>query len=511
MPIISTGQITIVDNNDARPLTAYITANPGSQQIYTKDESTTSFSPDWTTANSNVGMELRARVFAGGTSAATDVTGALTNRKFTLTQGGTAFITGNIDGTTNAFAASSFEAGGSCTLTLDSTQAKLNLKANLKVGGPPVTIFFEGDYTDPITALTSHIIATITLSQVKTGTNAVFLNIRSPDGNILEPDAPVNATTTVRVFADLIRAAGVDDTGVNYRWFKHPFTDQIDFNHTNIADYGFINTANSGANGGTTGPAPHAGSRGNYVGGTAASPTVAAISSTNMPDGQFSDAKGMLVHHNAVVDLAIYKVEARDTDNIIYQQFFTIYDVSDPFEVKLISTAGEKLQNGVGNTDVYPILYYGSDKVTSGTGLSYEWTFYDKNGARGAFVDATRTAVAGGRNIGTHTNTSLSYDGAAITWVDGDIVKASKGSLVEYFEVSGTTHATGTVNLRAPTVNTWLPNNYATLTADKFKGGKLFVCLAKRNTSGLETAAKIALSGDDIDAKGVIFVEVTKA
>ena len=68
--LVSTGQITLVDNNDARPITAYLTANPGPQQVYTKDESSIAWLPDWTTANANVGMRIAARVFVGSTNAA---------------------------------------------------------------------------------------------------------------------------------------------------------------------------------------------------------------------------------------------------------------------------------------------------------------------------------------------------------------------------------------------------------------------------------------------------------
>ncbi|MFN4096133.1 MAG: hypothetical protein ACK4GG_05150 [Sphingomonas sp.] len=67
MPIVTTGQITIVDNNDARPLTAYITANPGPQQVFTKDESLQVYTPDWTLANANAGVVFTARAFAGAT------------------------------------------------------------------------------------------------------------------------------------------------------------------------------------------------------------------------------------------------------------------------------------------------------------------------------------------------------------------------------------------------------------------------------------------------------------
>lgn len=488
MGIVSTGQLTIVDNNDARPITAFLSANPGTQQIYTKDESSVVFTPNWTTINSNTGLEIKARVFAGSANAAEEITGQLSNKKWSYTAGGTAITTGSAP-------TSDFESGGSITVTNSSTEAKLQIKANLKVGNPPEQIFFEGDYTDPITGLVSKIIASITLTQVKTGTNAVYINMRAPDGNILEPDA---GKTSIRVFADLIRAAGVDDTGVTYRWYQSPHAaaDQIESSLSNVlTKYGALTTSqvNSGA----------AGAVGQFNG--------SAISSSNMPDGGWTDAKGLIIHHSAVVDIASFKVECRDSDGTIYQSYFTVYDVSDPYEVRLISTAGEKLQNGVGNTDVYPTVYYGATKIANTAGYTFDWYFYDRDGQRSAFVDATRTALAGGRNISANTTSTFTYDGSAITFNTGDIIKAVTSSTAEYFEVAS---ASGnTVTVRAPTANTWLKNNFANLTANKFLNARLFVCTGKRTTlgtSGPDTDSKISLSGDDIDAKGVIMVDVSK-
>jgi hypothetical protein len=488
MAIVSTGQLTIVDNNDARPLSAYISANPGTQQIYTKDESVVSFVPDWTTINSNVGLQLKARVFAGGATAPEEVTGALSNKKWSFSAGGATIVTGSAPTT-------DFETGGTLTVTNDSTQAMLTIKANLKVGGAPEQVFFEGDYTDPITGLVSRIVSTITLTQVKTGTNAVYINLRAPDGNILEPNAN---KTQVRVYADLIRAAGVDDTGTGYRWYQtpHAASDQIDGNLPSVTSkYGALTTAQVNASA--------AGVIGQYNG--------AAITTSNMPDAAFIDAKGLVIHHSAVTDIQVFKVEARDADGTIYQQYFTVYDVSDPYDVVLISTAGEKLQNGVGNTDVYPTVYYGAARQTNTSGFTYNWYFYDRNGQRAAFVDATRTALAGGRQITANTTTTFTYSGTAITFAAGEIIKANVGGIAKYYEVAS---ATGnTVTIRAPTTNTWLTNNSATLVANAAVNGYLFVCVGMRTTtgtSGPDTDSKISLSGDDIDAKGVILVEANK-
>jgi hypothetical protein len=488
MTILSTGQLTIVDNNDARQITAYISANPGVQQIYTKDESSVTFTPNWTTINSNGGLELKALVYASRAGSPEDITGQLTNRKWTTQAGGTALVTG-------AASAADFEAGGTLTVTHSTTVSLLQVKANLKVGNPPEVIFFEGDYTDPVTGLVSKVITSISLTQVRTGTNAVYINLREVDGDTLEPDT---GKSTVRVFADLVRAAGVDDSGVTYRWYQSPHgaPDQIDGNLSGVAaKYGLLTTAQVAASA--------TGAIGQF--------NSVALTTTNVPDSGWTDAKGIIVHASAVVDIGNFKVEIKDSDGTIYQTYFTLKDVSDPYEARLISTAGDKLQNGVGTTDVYPQIYYGAEKVNNTTGMTFVWYYADRSGQRGAFVDTTRTAVSGGRTISANTVNSFTYSGTAITFSAGDIVKANLAGSAEFFEVASSSG--NTVTVRAPTTNTWMANAFVNLTANKYLNGAMFVCVATRTTvgtAGPDSDSKITVTGDDVDAKGVITVEVNK-
>lgn len=507
MPIVSTGQITIVDNNDARPITAFIGITPAAQQIYTKDESAVSFTPDWTTANSNTGVELRAFVYAGRTSSSEDVTGQLTNKKFTYTVGGAALASGAAD--TNFWNNTSSTPGaiGYQTVTDSGGVYRINIRSNLKPGASttaPLNIYFEGDYTDPVTGLVSKVVASITLTQVRTGTNAVYINLRMPDGYVLEPDHPTNPKSSVRIFADLIRAAGVDNTNISYKWFESPHAaaNQIDGNLSGVTTkYGLLDTAAVGAN--------RTVAIGSYA--TGAATATAGITTTNVPDGAFGDYKGLAVSAAAVSDIGIYKVEARDGDTIVYQTFFTVYDVSDPYEIRLVSSGGDKLQNGVGSTNIYPDVFYGQDKVNNCTGWTFTWQYFDNANQRGAFVDTTKTAAAGGRNITANTTTTFTYDGAAIAFVAGDIIKAVLGAKAELFEVASV--AANVVTVRSPTTNTWVPAaNFSGLTANEFINGKLFAMLGQRSTSGVNAAQQtaIALTGEDIDAKGTVVCSANK-
>ncbi len=473
--LVSTGQITIVDNNDARPITAFITGSAVTQQIFTKDESTQTYTPDWTTTP----LTLTAKVYVGAVGTANEVAASLTNRRWST------------DLATSLGSATTYA-----------------INTNMTEATPTVTYYFEGDYTDATTGLVSHVIAQIVVSMVKTGTNAVFIQVKGQ--NVIE-EATGSTKNTVTLTADLIRAAGVDDTGITYQWFQSPHTaaDQIDGNLASVTTkYGFRDTA-----------ATLAGVVGSIgVVKTGAGGTSTAISLTNMPDGAWGDFKSITISETAVVDIGVFLVKAKDAAGTIYQQYFTVYDISDPYDTKLVSSSGDKLQNGVGSTDIFPRVFYGSLRVADVTGWSFTWYYYDKDGYRAAFIDTTRTAQAGGRNITANTSgvsAVFTYSGTAITFAAGDIIKVvTPAGAGRYYEVASGTG--NTVTIRTPVTNTWLnyTNFPAPAASNDMVNGKLYVCTASgtRTTAGgaTETAAKVTVTGDEIDAKGTIMCESSR-
>ncbi len=464
--LVSTGQITIVDNNDARPITAFITASQGTQQIYTKDESTVTSVPNWS-STPNI---LSAKVYVGGTSSAVDVTAQLANRKWSN------------DLNTSI--------GSGTTLTVNTNMDP--------VSAPSKVYYFEADYTDPITGLVSHIIAQITLTVVRTGTNAVYL---LPRGTTAIQQADGSTKNVAVVCVDLVRAAGIDTSGITYKFYESNGTVQVTTSMN--TKYGMKTTSTSSA---PTGTASDIGSN---------------LPATNA----WSAHNTLVIHETAVADIAVFRAEAKDADGNIYQCYFTIYDVSDPYEVKLISTAGEKLQNGVGSTNIYPMVWNGASQLSLGdtANWSFTWFFYDgaAPGNRAGFIDTTRTAVAGGRSITSNTagaGSVITYSGAAITFAAGDMVKIVKGDgTAKYYEVaSGTT--TSNLTLRTATVSTFLNSPWpaASITSNEFAGGKLYVCTGSGSTAGTRTTTGtgssnfITVTGDEIDGKGTIICEANR-
>lgn len=65
-----------------------------------------------------------------------------------------------------------------------------------------------------------------------------------------------------------------------------------------------------------------------------------------------------------------------------YYDTVTFVDQTDPYQVELISTAGNIFKNGVGSTQVTCRLYQNGEVIDeNGTGFTYNWLKYDKNGS----------------------------------------------------------------------------------------------------------------------------------
>ena len=139
MPIISTGQFTIVDQNDAKPIMAFVSANGSLQQAYSKDNAAELFTPNWVSTP----LTLTAAVYVGGVNVVDGTT--VTNRKWSTT----------FDGT-----------------SISSTKTFVR-NTNFAATDVSQTYFFTCTYTDPVTNIPSRVDTQITLSIVKTGTNAV--------------------------------------------------------------------------------------------------------------------------------------------------------------------------------------------------------------------------------------------------------------------------------------------------------------------------------------------------
>jgi hypothetical protein len=500
MPIVSTGQITIVDTNDARTITAALVASSGTQQVYTKDESTLSYTPSWITSP----LTLTPQISVGGLTSAL-AWGALTNKTFALTAGGTALTTASTSTSfvNNADVAVSTPFTVTHAANGSATASTFVLTGNLKDTVATFTLFFDADFTDPATLLVTHITCQITLNSMKTGTNAVFITIR---GQTNIEEATGATKNNIAVAADLVRSGGVDTTGLTYKWYEAGGSTQITTSLPSVAtEYGLKTT--------TAGTVP-TGAPGEL--------------NVNIPTAAGNAFNTLVINESAVADIGIYKVEITDADAKTYTQYFTIYDISDPYDVNVLSSTGDKLQNGQGSTTLTPEVYYGATKVTPLTGWSFSYYLYDKNGKRAGFVDTSKVSVAGGAPITSHTtgaSATFTFSGAAVIFPLDSLIKCVKpnGDAFYYEVVGNGTTAVNTVAIKTPTVTTWLNfTDFPSPSASTdFVGGKLYGCTGGSGatagtlaTNGLRTVSvtpwQITVTGDEIDVKGRILVEANR-
>lgn len=445
--VVSTGQLTLVDHNDAKPLVSFISSSRGCSQVFTNNDGTNVFVPDWTSGGNQV---LTAYAYAGSTS---NIAASLVNKRWANTPGGTSL-------------------GSSDTYTISTNE--------LTEAAPTKTYYFEGDYSDPVTGLSTHVIASITLTLTKKGDAAVFVQL---EGSTVIQKATGTTPSTCTVEAKLYRNSGSDDTtAVQYKWSK------IVAGTT----YPLLSSGFTPGDGDVIG---------NYIFKNGADVTQAT------PADFSANVKKLNISEKSVLDIGLFKCEIKDTNtNTIYTATFVVYDISDPMDVRVLSSAGDKFQNGVGTTNLTPEVWSGSSKVASLTGWAFVWTLYDKDGNRAPFIDTAKTATA--RAISSNTTSSFTIGTAlASAPVAGDLIKvlSSDGLTIRTYEV-GASSTTTVINIRT----TGLTNAWASAvapTANQFQGGSLYCGLASRSTSG---ATVITVTGEEIDTKGTVFCEASK-
>lgn len=203
---------------------------------------------------------------------------------------------------------------------------------------------FYGSYLDPVLKLTFPVEITITLSRVANGTSFVVARAYAPGGSQFKNNQPENLT----VKAELIRGTTTDTTNLSYVWEKS----------TN----------------GTT---------------------------WTVMSGQTTDT--LTIDSDDVPSFAVFRCKITDTDTAsdtknktFTSEGVSFYDVTDPYQAVIESTAGSYFKNDTGSTILICRVYQnGSEIDTDGEDLTYTWTQTDQNG------DAVSTFSPVGATYGT--------------------------------------------------------------------------------------------------------------
>jgi hypothetical protein len=440
--LVSTGQFTITDHNDAVSITSFINSSRGVSQVFANNDGTNVFVPDWTGGGNQV---LTAYAYAG----AGNIAANLSNRKWSAdTPEGTSI-------------------GSGVTYTIST-----NL---LTEASPTKTYYFQGDYTDPVTGLVSHIIDSITLTLTKKGDAAVFVQIEGQ--TVISMSSNANAAVC-QVKAGLYRNAGTRDTSaVAYKWYKV------------IA--GVDTALVSGQADVTAGRVVFKNDAGTVQ---------------SAPSDYSANCSQLEIKETAVADVQVFRVEVKDTNtNIVYGCTFVVYDVSDPYDTIVNSSAGDKFQNGQGTTNLSPTVKMGASVIDIAS-WSFVWTLYDKDGNRSGFVNTDKTPSA--KTVSSNTTSAFVISVAlAAAPVAGDLVKVvnAAGTVIRTYEVGSSSTTTNIVIRTTGLTNAWASTTAPT--ANEFQNGKLFCVLASRSSNG---TTAITATGDDIDVKGTFNCESWK-
>lgn len=497
--LVSTGQITIIDQNDAKPITAFISANTSLQTVYTKNDTSETYIPNWASSS----LELTPKIYVGGVGTSLDLssnTVQITNRKWTRNSVGGAVI---YDGGTTTQDETSFTT--TSPFTVSANGIKLTISQNLKPDAVQYPIYFECDYVDPTTGLITHIVTSVTLSLVKTGTNAVFINIRGQ--NAIEKSTG-QTKAKIAICADLVRSSGVDRDNLTYKWYNATTGTAVQITDALATLYSITDTA------------------------TTAVPAAAGSLGTNLPAagaGNTYNASGvgngntLTISENAINDVAVFKVDITDSEGDsqnpkTYTQYFTVYDLEDPYDVRIVSNTGDKLPNGVGNTTLTPQVFYGGTPVSNLAGWEFDWILRNKAGAICSFINPNVTGWSWSgipiKSTGNSYDTSskvLTLDANPGSFTIG--TASNQTNLVKLVDVNNNAAYFTITNKTATSVTlSQFSSDFliSSIQGTTFNGGKLYHCFPDVPTTGVtrttntDVGIGITVYGEDVESKAVI-------
>ena len=319
MAIMATGQISIIDYNDALTLTGFIGSNLAKSQMFNPDNG--SYNPDWTQKN----LVLTPSLYKLGT-------------------------TNDIITSSEVVSVKWFEASGNQAITNNESYALsgqknhiLTIKRNLLSGLPARDWICEITYRDPSTNLNLIHKTSITFSRVVNGGGIADAVTWCPDGNIFKN----NSISSLTAQCDLWRGSIIDDTNVSYQWYQQDSSIDVD-------------------QGGGKGWKKLTNSPGKFLNCTSNKMTV------------FNEA----VLDFAVFKCVIKDTDsASNTYNKTFMDTISFIDNSDPIQVSIESSGGDVFKNGVGSTTLNARLFQAGNEIDlQGTKYTYNWKKFDKDG-----------------------------------------------------------------------------------------------------------------------------------
>lgn len=407
---IATGQITIIDYNDALSLTSFIGASQPKTQMFNPDNG--SYTPDWAVS----GVTLTASLYKMGSGDNIITDTGVTEIKWYNVNGGTE--TEIVADATHVFSGVKSQC--------------LTIKSNEMAGLPGKDYTCKITYTDPTINMPLVNKCGITFSRVVNGGGIADAIAWAPQGNIFKN----GSTICLAAQCDLWRGSVIDATSVTYRWFVQ---DSLIFNPTTTSAAAALNATSitvTNPTGLTVGQS--------IIVGTANAVNITAINSSTITLSaglSVAQSSGVTVKHKLydadagagwrylsadvagnytgtatnvltiydvfVNGMSVIKCVIKDTDsssntyNKCFQDTLTFIDQTDPITVVITSTGGDVFKNGVGSSVLTAVVYQAGVEIdAAGSKYAYTWSIYNSAGVLSTFSGGAATKTGKSITVG---------------------------------------------------------------------------------------------------------------
>lgn len=353
MGIIAAGQITVVDVSDAPVLNAFITASRATTQVYS--QSSGNYNPSYASTPQVLTLNLTK---AGSTAS---IVGGISSVHWYVVDGASKTEITSHENTANEYTTG----GHGETLT-----TKLNIDPNK--GSKRYEV--SGVWRDPLTGLDVNFSADIDLFVTQIGKETQVLNVYAGNGTTFRNNTPASLT----VNADLYRGNVLTNDNKQFKFFYQ----DTSVTGSTVAGYD--------ADGG--------------IGWHLCSRTTAGQTPNVEPTATTTSQGVLTVTAAAVVNAQTFKVVCINKSGTFNGSkssgLCTLVDMSDPYSLMLDSSAGNIFKNRQGSTVLKARLYRNGEELdVNGTGKTYKWTKFDKNGVMDANFGGTGNAYKTGKSI----------------------------------------------------------------------------------------------------------------
>lgn len=401
---VARGQVTIIDQNDAVSLQAFIGSSQPLTQVFNKD--TGAYAPSWAASPYLI---LTPSLFVSGKAAVDQISSV----------GNAATLTAGVkSGSAKWYKDGTVITSGqdSCTIGAASAKYALTVKANhMTVSAPQVRYTFEAIYIDA-NGLEIPFRAEVQFTQHLNAGAMIAAVAYAPDGIVFKNDE----VATLKAHCDLWRGATIDTTNVTYGLGHQGLCgirqhDPYSRGKTGATTVTVASVTNMEAGGkisiGSVQYTISAVSASTKVvtltsalTGTSASGSPvscpyynamlgagwACLTSAN-PRGVTAGwtTNEITITADAVLNFETFKCAIKDTDtsagnssaNKVVCDIISFTDMSDPITVDLVSQKGFTIKNNGNDVDAKAVLYRNGEELdANGTAYTYTWKLWNSAG-----------------------------------------------------------------------------------------------------------------------------------